>query len=370
MNKPENVNILKRIVEFVGKDTATQNESKKVTVIIRIIILSFLVYSICNIFLCNIIQNLLLLCFCGLFLAIFTGIFVASYRCRTFTVLWLFNITTITWTVSVIHYFGWNVGVQHFLMVLMILYFFSSYKHYVSKVLFSIFLCIFRIILFFLYHTGTAALQIVPWQENLLQITNTITIFWCLAIICYICSRDGQELEGKLVEYNNKLKEEAGTDTLTGLFNRRKAMECMEEIISGSKFGSGYSQGLSICICDIDFFKKVNDNYGHDFGDEVLKAISRVFKGMPERSIAARWGGEEFLLIFPDCNGDDAYIALENVRDRIKNTVVEKNDVKVSVTMTFGLTEYNFASDLEATIKEADEKLYMGKNSGRDRIVY
>lgn len=370
MNKPENVNVLKRIVEFVGKDTATQNESKKVTVIIRIIILSFLMYSVCNIFLCNILQNILLLCFCGLFLVIFAGIFAASYRCRTFTVLWLFNITTIMWIVAVVHYFGWNVGVQHFLMVLMILYFFSSYKHYVSKILFTIFLCIFRIILFFLYHTGTAVLQIAPWQENLLQITNTITIFWCLAVISYICSRDGQELEGKLVEYNNRLKEEAGTDTLTGLFNRRKAMECMEEIISRSKFGGGYSQGLSLCICDIDFFKKVNDSYGHDFGDEVLKAISRVFKEMPERSIAARWGGEEFLLIFPDCNGDDAYIALENVRDSIKNTVVEKNDVKVSVTMTFGLTEYNFASDLEAAIKEADEKLYMGKNSGRDRIIY
>lgn len=374
MNKPENDvennNILSNILNFIGKDTAGQNESKKVTVIIRIIILSFLAYSICNIFLCNLFQNILLLGFCGLFLAIFTGIFAASYRCRTFTVLWLFNITTITWTVGVIHYFGWNVGVQHFLMVLMILYFFSSYKHYVSKVLFAMFLCIFRIILFFLYHTGTAALQIAPWQENLLQITNTVTIFWCMAIISLICSKDGQELEGKLVEYNNQLIEEAGTDTLTGLFNRRKAMACMEDIISNSKFGGGYSQGLSICICDIDFFKKVNDTYGHDFGDEVLKAISRVFKEIPERCIAARWGGEEFLLIFPDCNGDDAYIALETVRDKIKNTVVEKDDVKVSVTMTFGLTEYDFANGLEATIKEADEKLYMGKNSGRDIIIF
>lgn len=373
MNKPENDveknSILKKIRDFIGKDTAEINESKRVSVIIRIIILSFLVYFTFDILLCNIFQNLWLLGFYGFFLGIYAGIFALTYRCKTITILWLFNISTIIWTVVIVNYFGWDVGVQHFLMVLMVLYFFSSYKHYISKALFAIFLCVLRIILFFLYHDGMAVWQLDSWQENLLQITNTVTIFWCFSVISYICSKTGQELEGKLVEYNNQLREEAGTDTLTGLFNRRKAIAYIEDIVS-SRFGSGYSQGLSLCLCDIDFFKKVNDNYGHDFGDEVLKEISRIFKEMPERSIAARWGGEEFLLIFPDCNGDDAYIALENVRDRIKNTVVEKNDAKVSVTMTFGLTEYNFASDLDAAIKEADEKLYMGKNSGRDRIIF
>lgn len=365
-NVVDNSNLFRKVIGFIGKDTVDKNESKKVTVIIRIIIISFLLYFTGNVLLCNVFDNIWIFCFYGIFLGIYVGIFAASYQCKTLTVLWLFNICTIIWTVAIVHFFGWNIGVQHFLMILLVLYFFSSYKHYISKFLFSLFLCILHIILFFQYHSGAAVWQLASKQENLLRIINTITIFWCLAIISMICSKNSQELEGKLVEYNNQLKEEAGTDTLTGLANRRKAIENIENIVKAGSFEGSFS----LCICDIDFFKKVNDNYGHDFGDEVLKEIARIFKEIPNRKVVARWGGEEFLLVFPDHNGDDAYIILEGLRDKIKNTVVEKNNAKVSVTMTFGLTEYDFANGLEATIKDADNKLYLGKNSGRDRIIF
>lgn len=359
-------NVFKKLIDFVDKDTAERNESRRVTVIIRVIVISFILYFTFDVLLSNSFGNIWIFCLYGLFLGIYVGIFAASYRCRTITVLRLFNTATIVWIVSIIHLFGWDIGVQHFLMVLMVLYFFADYKKYVRKGIFAVFLCALRIYLFYRYHAGASVWQLASWQENLLQITSTVIIFWCLAIISLICSRNNQELERKLVEYNNQLKEEAGTDTLTGLFNRRKAVSCLEDIVRGGEF----EKGLSLCICDIDFFKRVNDNYGHDFGDEVLVAIARIFKEIPERSIAARWGGEEFLLVFPDCNGDDAYLILERLREKIKNTVVNKEDIQVSVTMTFGLTEYDFMNGLEATIKDADKKLYMGKNSGRDKIVF
>ena len=206
-------------------------------------------------------------------------------------------------------------------------------------------------------------------KENILQIINTITIFLCISIIAFIFSRDSQELESKLVDYNFKLEKQANTDMLTGLYNRRKALEYMEALTEKRK-SSGYI-GFSLCICDIDFFKKVNDNYGHDAGDEVLKGIAAIFmEEMKDKTFSARWGGEEFLLLFPGCNGDHAYMELEKIRRKIKEMKIRKDDSVISVTMTFGLTEYDFNSDLDTAIKEADKKLYLGKEQGRDRIIY
>nr|MCR5847280.1 GGDEF domain-containing protein [Lachnospiraceae bacterium] len=128
---------------------------------------------------------------------------------------------------------------------------------------------------------------------------------------------------------------------------------------------------FSICMCDIDFFKRINDTYGHDFGDDVLVAISYIFKKMEsEGGYISRWGGEEFLMIFPGLNGDEAYIKVYDIYNEIKKVVVPYGEENVSITMTYGLTEFDLGKSTEENIKEVDEKLYMGKQTGRDRIVY
>lgn len=365
MNEVKN-SMIKNIVNFIGKDTSSKNESKKVIVIIRILIISCFFYFTANAILCNsAFGDMRSLVFYGIFLLLFVCIFAISYYFSTKVTLWWFNAGMIAWILSNVHYFGWDIGVQHFLLLLLVLYFFSSYKHYASKIIFAAGMCAFRIVLFYLYHKSTPVLQISSMEGSALQILNTITIFFCISVIAFICSKDSQELEGKLVEYNNQLQRQANTDALTGLFNRRKAMTYIEEVLRHSE------KGFSLCICDIDFFKKINDNYGHDFGDRVLEEVSAVFREeMQGKDMAARWGGEEFLLLFPDRNGDEAYIRLEQIRKRIKDTVVELNGQKVSVTMTYGLAEYDFAGGIDGTIKEADEKLYMGKEKGRDIIIF
>lgn len=356
------------IGNFIGMDTSGKNESKKIIVIIRIIIISFILYFTANMIMCNVtFKSVGVLIFYGIFLLISVAIFTMSYYFKTTATLWCFNISTIIWIFAVVHYFGWNIGVQHFLMMLLILYFFSNYKHYTSKVIFAVFLCSFRLLLFHFYQKRVPMWQLTGAEENALQILNTITIFWCISVISFICSKDSQELEGKLMEYNSQLEKQANTDTLTGLFNRRKAIEYMNEVVKTPEvYGS-----FCICICDIDFFKKVNDNYGHDFGDEVLKKVSEILKEEVQgRNFAARWGGEEFLLLFPQSNGDEAYIKLEKIRRKIKDMRICKGDLSVGITMTFGLAEYDFFHGLEATIKEADQKLYMGKERGRDIIIF
>lgn len=363
----ESKSILKRIADFIGKDVDAQNESKKLVVVVRIILLSIIANFFINGVVSIVEWNFATIVFYAFFFVVFTGIFIMSYHYKPIMVLWLFNISMIAWICLIVHLFGWNNGVQHYLMVLLVLYFFSSYKQYTGKIVFAIFLCAFRIVLFFIYHTRESVWPLTSMDENMLQIINTVTIFWCISVVAFIFSNDSQELESKLVEYNAQLERQANTDALTGLYNRRKAMEYMEFLVQNARDYTGFS----LCICDIDFFKKVNDNYGHDFGDEVLKGIAGIFmEEMKGQNFAARWGGEEFLLLFPGCIGDDAFHILVQIRMRIKRMKFQKGDLEVGVTMTFGLAEYDFNNDLAATIKEADEKLYMGKDQGRDRIVY
>jgi len=358
----------KRIKEFVCLDTSDKNESKKVIVVVRIMIISLITYFTVYMAVCNLIfENVKILMFYSSFLLLFVVIFGVSYYYKTYFTLWAFNIGTIIWIIAIVHCFGWNIGVQHFLMVLLILYFFSDYKKYVGKVAFAVCICALRIALFFPYKNDAPIWQLEDVVENSLQVLNTITIFWCISVISFIFGKDTQEMEGKLIEYNSQLQKQANTDSLTGLYNRRKAMDYMNFMITNS----GGERGFCLCICDIDFFKKVNDNYGHDFGDVVLKTISDILQSeMQGKGIVARWGGEEFLLVFSDCNGDEAYIEVEEIRRKIKEAVIKNAEQSIQVTMTFGVAEYDMFNGLDVTLKEADEKLYIGKEKGRDIIIF
>ena len=179
-------------------------------------------------------------------------------------------------------------------------------------------------------------------------------------------SQKDNEEESKLMKYNDLLKKEAYTDQLTGLFNRRRAMEYIKTVREEYP-----DKPISIAIGDIDFFKKVNDTYGHDMGDEVLKDVAKIMvDACGKDAFLARWGGEEFLMVFPDCNGDDAYARIEDVRRTIQKTAIRVGGNEIHITMTMGLAEYDFNSDLQSTIKEADDKLYTGKANGRNQVVY
>ncbi len=360
-------NIFANVVSFITKDTKAKNESKKTIVVIRIILISIILYFSLNISVGKVISDLGSAVFFLSFLAAFVAFLACTYQFRTFTVLWMFNIGMLAFIIVNLRLFGWNIGVQHFLMVMLLLYFFSSYKRHKEKFVYAAVLCALRLILFHIYYKRTPAIILLNAENEILQSINTIAIFWCISVIAYIFSRDSQELEGKLVDYNMQLQKQANTDTLTGLCNRRGARDYLDRLI----ISADDAKSFSLCICDIDFFKKVNDTYGHDFGDEVLKGIAGIFKEeMTGRNLAARWGGEEFLLLFPSCNGDEACVCLEAVKRKIKAMRIEKGGYEVGVTMTFGLAEYDFSGDAEATLKEADKKLYQGKEAGRDRIVY
>lgn len=126
-----------------------ENESKKLVVVIRILVLSIIFYFIINTILCSASFSMSGALLYVIFAIIFFCIFIMSYQYKSMAVLSIFSIGMITWICIMIRAMGWNVGVQHFIMVLLVLCFFSSYKHYTIKILAAIFLCAFRMLLFF-----------------------------------------------------------------------------------------------------------------------------------------------------------------------------------------------------------------------------
>lgn len=169
------------------------------------------------------------------------------------------------------------------------------------------------------------------------------------------------------VDMQKSLRSFVERDALTGLINRRYGELAFNEVSSkAEKTGEKYC----VCLCDIDFFKRVNDTYGHDAGDLVLKAVAEVLGNhMAGKGYAIRWGGEEFLLIFRGVNEDTAKFILEGLLEEIRELEVKDGYNTIKVTMTFGVVEKNDDIDKADIINKADELLYYGKSNGRNRIV-
>ncbi len=155
-------------------------------------------------------------------------------------------------------------------------------------------------------------------------------------------------------------------DALTGLYNRGCANRKLERALSKSA-----QTGTPLCLAlgDIDFFKKINDTYGHECGDVVLKQVARTLnEHIRKHGFVARWGGEEFLMLFEHVTLDKAAEVLEHLREAISQLEIPYEDHLVRLTMTMGLTA-NDGSGLDNLLRIADRMLYEGKDAGRNRIV-
>ncbi|WP_052769084.1 GGDEF domain-containing protein [Aurantiacibacter marinus] len=165
----------------------------------------------------------------------------------------------------------------------------------------------------------------------------------------------------------DKIRRFAETDELTGLSNRRELLRSLDRMIGASKRSS---RPLSIAILDIDRFKRVNDTYGHPAGDEVIKAVGQVAtQMMRDQDVIGRLGGEEFVIIFPDCDTDAALAACERLRSAIAGLpVLIEDGAAITVTLSFGVSRFGKGDDRTSLIARADEALYEAKEGGRDQV--
>jgi diguanylate cyclase len=172
----------------------------------------------------------------------------------------------------------------------------------------------------------------------------------------------------KQLELSHK---EAHTDALTGVANRRALDKFMIEqmgIISDAE----EKEPLSCIILDIDYFKKVNDQYGHLVGDSVLRFIAKTLKQLTKgQDLVARFGGEEFILVLPHTSCRDAYMLANKLREKLQSTsltIRDKNE-KLTVTASFGISVYRFGEPAADFLARADRALYVAKQTGRNRVI-
>jgi len=187
---------------------------------------------------------------------------------------------------------------------------------------------------------------------------------------------EGEKIE-TLIKEVQRYKELSLTDYLTGLFNKRYFQTRFVEEVTRAR-RSSYE--LSMIFCDIDYFKRINDRFGHNTGDEVLRTTAQILSGgidelkiisrLRKSDIIARYGGEEFVIILPETGKQGAAIAAERLRQEIENYTFTLDGEEVHITMSFGVAELA-ATDKDHTeiIKNADYAMYKAKNSGRNRVA-
>lgn len=171
---------------------------------------------------------------------------------------------------------------------------------------------------------------------------------------------------GKTLE-SYLLYSEATEDQLTGLKNRRGLYTHYEKFIVPILA----SQKASIIICDIDHFKRVNDTWGHNAGDAVLKHVANTYLSLVGIDDGIfRWGGEEFIMLLPGKDLAQASAFAENCRQTIESSVCHFEDLDIKVTMSFGVSELDAALTTAENVQSADEKLYYAKSHGRNRVIH
>lgn len=200
-------------------------------------------------------------------------------------------------------------------------------------------------------------------QTLLVYVFNTVCTFCMLLFFSLFFLREIKTSREILEEQNARLDKMAGIDALTGLYNRRSMNKFINNACVAKKV-------FSFIMCDIDDFKRINDTYGHQCGDRVLKAISDIIvANIRENDYVCRWGGEEMLILVNGSPIDEAASVAERIRQQIEEMVVDAPEGEVNCTITVGIADSKEADQPDDIIAVADKRLYKGKASGKNCVV-
>lgn len=261
---------------------------------------------------------------------------------------------------------GWGYGFTMVIVLLLSLAYLQNFNTF----LVPIGICLIEATAFFvmLYLTKDTPNYPNPFMPYI-NIANFL--FMVITLLAYIWLNDRENLKiiKQLDDRKEYLQYKAENDYLTTLLNRRAMNDILDEKLENLKDKTINS--LSVAIGDLDNFKHLNDTYGHSFGDLVLKKVSQVFKkeyDLNPNIFVARWGGEEFLILFVNYSYDETYALLENTRKMIEKLEIkdELNSTNVSISMGFSYSNNVYNKDL--LITKADSALYIAKDSGKNRV--
>lgn len=188
------------------------------------------------------------------------------------------------------------------------------------------------------------------------------------AVETLIVVSDKKKTEQALIDSQQRYRELSTIDDLTQLLNARQFFSTIKEEVEKS---NRYGEALTICLFDLDHFKNINDTYGHQFGNTVLKQYAAIIKSnIRDVDIAFRYGGEEFVTIFPFLNAEQATIAVDRIRVELENFnfKTEQNET-VKITTSAGIATHIPKETQESLVNRADQAMYLAKENGRNRIT-
>lgn len=359
---------IRKLHNLITKDINNEKEAKDLAVLLRVLSLIYIAYYI---FVALSLTHLYHYghAFIALICAgLLGGCFVITYDNRTKQARQLFHIITIASASYFTLAAGWFMNFQWNILITILIIFYSLELQMSKKIYYMKLLFVLIVALAIFTHMAPTYRE---GSELFSFFFQTIHVFFyaiMLCIIAYCYCTKFNRAEEKLRQFNKKLIEMASLDALTQLPNRRSMNEHLETLVyDNDRTGKPFC----VAIGDVDFFKKINDNYGHDTGDYVLKTLSELFQNIVKgRGKVARWGGEEFLFCFEGMSVQQAHATLEILRLQIEKYNFQFKEHSLKITMTFGLEEYSQIIGIESTISKADQKLYEGKNSGRNKVVY
>lgn len=263
---------------------------------------------------------------------------------------------------------GWGNGFAMFMLFIVPIPFFLPLK----KTLLPYVLSIVDIVIFVvmkLFMTGRDGIYLIDSYtlENTVYLVNMLFGFIIMMYISSIYMFSREITNFKILTKNESLQKLASVDPLTQLFNRRAMMDFLKVIQNTSaQTGESYVIGLG----DVDDFKHVNDTYGHDTGDEILRQVSGIMaQCVPAEGYICRWGGEEFLFAVPAADCAAGVKFANDIREKVGSRVFHSEKGDFSVTVTIGVCEVPAGENFERFIILADNRLYKGKTGGKNCVV-
>ncbi len=254
---------------------------------------------------------------------------------------------------------GWNSGFHYYLLMFIPAIVVGKGRRTPTPLL---------LLALFLFYIGLHEASVrhgasAPLGSLGLSLTHAFNVAVVFAMAAYVA----RYYYDSVLRAERRLEKLATTDPLTGLANRRRLARLAQEHIARS---GPSRQPISVVIADIDFFKRINDGFGHEAGDQVLVHVAALLEHSSRvGDLLARWGGEEFLMLLPDSALDQAAAMAERMRSAVASQPARHGSETIAVSLSLGVAQLRQGETLEAAIARADRALYASKSAGRDRVT-
>jgi len=274
------------------------------------------------------------------------------------------------YTVVSTYYLGWGSGSFCFLCsILPIIIYFGTYlfkpsRRWIIAIIYSLNFAVF-IFLYLKFSDAEPVFILGPVAKAFLMIFSAFVAAFSIIFYNTIYIYTSENEKRNLTQKNEQLSDDAHKDALTGLLNRRGFLPIMEGLMKDEK-----TKYFCIAFCDIDNFKRVNDSFGHDGGDEVLRHIAKLISNEMQGCSICRWGGEEIVILMRDYDFAVAKAKMEYLRMMIETSPTVFYNKRIPATITIGIEENkDIYCNPEEIIKVADERMYYGKEHGKNIVI-